>query len=116
MARAGAVIELRNVGKSFGATRAIDDVSLSIARGEFVVLIGASGFYVLYLAGLSWKVMVGLAAAAAAAAPLAWQQLHDYQRERILTFLDPTRDPLTSTSCPSATPTSSSPSSARSSG
>ncbi len=43
MARAGAVIELRNVGKSFGATRAIDDVSLSIARGEFVVLIGASG-------------------------------------------------------------------------
>jgi rod shape determining protein RodA len=58
------------------------------------LLIGASGFYVLYLAGLSWKVMIGLAAAAAAAAPLAWQQLHDYQRERILTFLDPTRDPL----------------------
>jgi rod shape determining protein RodA len=58
------------------------------------LLIGASGFYVLYLAGLSWKVMVGLAAAAAAAAPLAWQHLHDYQRERILTFVDPTRDPL----------------------
>ncbi len=58
------------------------------------LLIGASGFYVLYLAGLSWKVMVGLVAAAAAAAPLAWQHLRDYQRERILTFLDPTRDPL----------------------
>ena len=58
------------------------------------LLIGASGFYVLYLAGLSWKVIVGLVAAAGAAAPLVWPQLRDYQRERILTFLDPTRDPL----------------------
>jgi rod shape determining protein RodA len=58
------------------------------------LLIGASGFYVLYLAGLSWKIMVGLAALGAAAGPMVWQQLHDYQRERILTFLDPARDPL----------------------
>ncbi|MEO8305707.1 MAG: rod shape-determining protein RodA [Betaproteobacteria bacterium] len=58
------------------------------------LLIGASGFYVLYLAGLSWKVMIGLVAAASAAAPFVWQHLHDYQRERILTFIDPTRDPL----------------------
>jgi rod shape determining protein RodA len=58
------------------------------------LLIAASGFYVLYLAGLSWKVIVGLTALAAAAGPLIWQHLHDYQRERILTFIDPTRDPL----------------------
>jgi len=58
------------------------------------LLIGASGFFVLYLAGLSWKVIAGLIALAAAAAPLVWPHLHDYQRERILTFLDPTRDPL----------------------
>ncbi len=58
------------------------------------LLIGASGFYVLYFAGLSWKVIGGLGVAAAAAAPLVWPQLRDYQRERILTFLDPARDPL----------------------
>ena len=58
------------------------------------LLIGASGFYILYLAGLSWKVIVGLIAVAGAAAPLVLQHLHGYQRERILTFLDPSRDPL----------------------
>lgn len=58
------------------------------------LMIGACGFYVLYLAGLSWKVIVGLAVVAAAAAPLVWPHLHDYQQERILTFIDPTRDPL----------------------
>src|SRR6266849_5356638 len=58
------------------------------------LMIGASGFYVLYLAGLSWKIMLGLAAAACAAAPLVWPHLHDYQQERILTFIDPARDPL----------------------
>jgi rod shape determining protein RodA len=58
------------------------------------LIIGATGFYVLYLAGLSWKIIVGLLAVAAAAAPLIWPLLHDYQQERILTFLDPSRDPL----------------------
>jgi rod shape determining protein RodA len=49
---------------------------------------------VLFLAGLSWKVIAGLAAAAGAAAPVLWNLLHDYQRQRILTFLDPSQDPL----------------------
>ena len=58
------------------------------------LLIAASGFYVLFLAGLSWKIIVGLAAIGAAVGPMVWAHLHDYQRERILTFLDPGRDPL----------------------
>ena len=58
------------------------------------LLIAASGFYVLFLAGLSWKVIAGLVVAGAAAAPLAWTHMHGYQRERILSFLDPSRDPL----------------------
>jgi rod shape determining protein RodA len=58
------------------------------------LMIGASGFYVLFLAGLSWKIIVGLVAAAGAAAPVIWPYLHDYQKARILTFIDPSRDPL----------------------
>jgi len=58
------------------------------------LMITASGFYVLFLAGLSWKIIAGLGAVAAAAAPLAWNLLHDYQRRRILTFIDPAQDPL----------------------
>jgi rod shape determining protein RodA len=58
------------------------------------VMVGAAGFYVLYLAGLSWKVIVGLVALAGAAAPLVWPLLRTYQQERILTFIDPARDPL----------------------
>src|SRR5512145_2017464 len=42
------------------------------------LLIAASGFYVLFLAGLSWKVIVGLVAAAAAVGPMVWTHLHDY--------------------------------------
>lgn len=58
------------------------------------LLIGASGFYVLFLAGLSWRLMGGLALAGAAAAPFLWNMLHDYQRRRIEILLDPTQDPL----------------------
>ncbi len=58
------------------------------------IMIAASGFYVLYLAGLSWKIMLGLAAVGAGVAPLLWPHLKGYQQERILTFLDPSRDPL----------------------
>jgi rod shape determining protein RodA len=58
------------------------------------LMIGASGFYVLFLAGLSWKIIIGLVAGASVAAPLVWPHLHDYQKDRILTFIDPSRDPL----------------------
>src|SRR5258706_997263 len=57
-------------------------------------LVGAVGFYVIFFAGLSWKVMGGVAALGMAVLPLAWGFLHDYQRRRILTLLDPSTDPL----------------------
>ena len=58
------------------------------------MLISASGFYVLFLAGLSWRILAGLALAFAASLPVLWSVLHDYQRQRILTLLDPSQDPL----------------------
>jgi rod shape determining protein RodA len=58
------------------------------------ILVFSAGFFVIFFAGLPWKMMIGLGVAAAAAAPFAWNLLHDYQRHRILTLLDPEKDPL----------------------
>ena len=58
------------------------------------LLITASGFYVLFLAGLSWKFLVGGAVSIGAMMPLMWSMLHDYQRKRIEILIDPTQDPL----------------------
>lgn len=58
------------------------------------LLIAASGFYVLFLAGLSWQILTGLFIAAIASVPILWTFMHDYQRRRVLTMLDPSQDPL----------------------
>lgn len=57
-------------------------------------LVGSAGFFVIFFAGVSWKLMGAIAAAGAAALPLLWGFLHDYQRRRVLTLLDPSQDPL----------------------
>lgn len=58
------------------------------------VLIMAAGFFVLFLAGLHWRIIAGLGALAIGSLPFAWGALHDYQRQRILTLIDPSQDPL----------------------
>lgn len=58
------------------------------------LLVMASGFYVIFLAGLSWKVLASLFVGSVASFPLMWHLLHDYQRHRIMTLIDPTSDPL----------------------
>ncbi len=59
------------------------------------ILVFSAGAFVIFFAGLSWKIIVSLAVSFAAFVPLAWQYLlHDYQRERVLTLIDPTTDPL----------------------
>ena len=58
------------------------------------LMIGASGFYLLFFAGLPWKVIVGGGVLVGASLPIVWGFLHDYQRQRVLTLLDPSSDPL----------------------
>jgi rod shape determining protein RodA len=58
------------------------------------LLIACAGFFALFLAGLSWKLLGGLGLLATAGAPVLWHFMHDYQRQRVITFLDPEQDPL----------------------
>lgn len=58
------------------------------------ILVLASGAFVIFLSGLSWRVIFVTICAGAASVPLAWQFLHEYQRNRVRTFLDPESDPL----------------------
>ncbi len=59
------------------------------------LLIATSGFFVLLLAGLRWRYMVGAAILLVPAAIAMWMfVLHNYQKQRILTFLNPESDPL----------------------
>jgi rod shape determining protein RodA len=57
-------------------------------------LILIAGLLVVVMAGLQVKIMAGLAAAGAVVAYFGWSFLHDYQRRRVLTLLDPSADPL----------------------
>ena len=57
-------------------------------------LIAAAGVLVIILAGLRARVILALLALAAAAAWFGWSFMHDYQRKRVLTFLNPQTDPL----------------------
>lgn len=58
------------------------------------LLVVAAGFFVIFLAGLSWKFMLGGAILLGAMAPVFWSLLHDYQRRRIEILMDPSQDPL----------------------
>lgn len=58
------------------------------------LLLMAGGFGIMFLAGARMWFFLAGAGGALALIPVAWGLLHDYQRARVLTFLDPERDPL----------------------
>lgn len=58
------------------------------------ILVVAAGAAALFIGGLSWRLILAIAASSAAMAPLLWYNMWDYQRQRVLTFLDPESDPL----------------------
>ncbi len=61
--------------------------------GTATLIMGA-GFFVLFFAGLSWKIIIGGLVAFLASLPVVWNMMHDYQRRRVLTLIDPMQDPL----------------------
>ena len=58
------------------------------------LLIAAAGFFVIFLAGLSWRILIGMTVAGLASLPVLWSLMHDYQQRRVLTLIDPNQDPL----------------------
>ena len=58
------------------------------------LLVATGGALVVLLAGLQARYMIGLGALLVGAVPVVWHFLHDYQRQRVLTFLNPQTDPL----------------------
>jgi rod shape determining protein RodA len=63
----------------------------NLGTATILVMDGAS---LLFLAGLSWWWILPTVGAVAAAVPIAWQFLHDYQKRRVMTFLNPQNDAL----------------------
>ena len=58
------------------------------------LLVASGGVLVVLLAGLQFRYIAALGALVLAAVPVVWHMLHDYQRQRVLTFLNPQSDPL----------------------
>jgi rod shape determining protein RodA len=58
------------------------------------LLVALAGFYVLFLAGLSMRLLIGTGLIGIAALPFLWSAMHDYQRQRVMTLIDPMQDPL----------------------
>ena len=57
-----------------------------------LLMIGGIGLWI--VAGLNWKIILSGLVLGLIAIPFGWGSLYDYQRDRVLTFLDPERDPL----------------------
>lgn len=94
IARQGLPPRLRHVGIGFAI--AFIPALLVIRQPDLGtgLLILASGIVVLFLSGMPLRLIAALTALAGAAAPILWNVLRDYQKNRILTLLDPEADPL----------------------
>lgn len=78
------------------AVIAIVPVALILRQPDLgtATLVGMAGFFVIFFAGLSWRLLFGLGIAFLSSLPLVWSLMHDYQRTRVMTLIDPTTDPL----------------------
>jgi rod shape determining protein RodA len=74
-----------------GVPAALILVQPDLGTAVMVLLIGGT---VMFVAGLPWWLFAGAFLAVATAAPIAYTLMHDYQRQRVLIFLNPEADPL----------------------
>ena len=59
------------------------------------LLVGMAGIFVVFFAGISWKLIAAFFALVSVSAPVMWMYgMRDYQKQRVLTMLDPQSDPL----------------------
>ncbi|ABK43927.1 cell elongation-specific peptidoglycan biosynthesis regulator RodA [Magnetococcus marinus MC-1] len=93
----------RSVAKSIGLKDLLGPVVLISLPLVFIlkqpdlgtaVAVAVVGMAVVFVAGLSWKVLLGAVVMLGAAMPMVWNSLHDYQRRRVETLLSPESDPL----------------------
>jgi rod shape determining protein RodA len=61
--------------------------------GTAILVMGA-GFFVVFLSGIRWSVLFGTSLAVLALIPVLWRFMHDYQKQRVITLLNPESDPL----------------------
>jgi len=91
--REGAV---RKLDFAVGALLLVVPVALIAKQPDLgtAILVLAAGFFVIFFAGLPWKWLIAMVVAGGAMLPVAWTFMHGYQRERIMTLIDPSQDPL----------------------
>jgi rod shape determining protein RodA len=58
------------------------------------LIVAAAGCSVVFLAGISFRILLFLISGIALVTPFLWHMLHDYQKHRVITFLNPENDPL----------------------
>ena len=61
--------------------------------GTTIILMSVGGV-MCFLAGVQWRYFIGLVVGVVSAMPVIWHFMHDYQKQRVLTFLKPDEDPL----------------------
>jgi rod shape determining protein RodA len=69
---------------------------LALAQPDLgtAALFGIVGCGIMFLAGVSWVYFIAAVVGLIAVLPHLWERLHDYQKDRVLTLIDPERDPL----------------------
>lgn len=58
------------------------------------LLVASAGIFVIFLAGIQWRMIIGLIVISLSCTPLLWYFMHDYQRQRVITLMNPEIDPL----------------------